>query len=113
MLFQPLSDTGNSPFVRIGRRMGAVEDAHLLKQNDGNSATFALTDIRSQLHEKGFDIAPLNVRARGPSEDQFQRSLMPSLHGSMVPQFSTFKMPGKDDKNKTASRPCAWQEDAK
>ena len=69
--------------------MGSVEDTNLLKQNDGNSASFAFSDIRAKLHEEGFDISPLDVCARWPSEDQFQCPLMPSFHRSMVPHFGT------------------------
>ena len=49
------------------------------------ATTFSLRDFGAQLYKQRFDIAPLDVTARGVTEDQFESALVLPLHAKMVP----------------------------
>lgn len=85
MLFQPLADARHRAFVCIRRRVWPVKYPNFLKQDDSDTTTLSLADLGAQFCEQRFDIAPLDVPARGASEDQFEGALVPSLHARMVP----------------------------
>ena len=71
--------------------MRAVKHPYFLEQNNCNTATFPFAELGAQLNEQRLDIAPLDIGARGPREDQFKGALVSSLHPAMVPQSGTEK----------------------
>jgi hypothetical protein len=60
--------------------MWAVENPHLIKQKDRNPTARAFFNLSPQFNEKALNIAPLNIAARWPRKNQFNNSLMPTLH---------------------------------
>jgi len=74
--------------------MWAVKDPHLIKQKDRNPAACPFFNFCAQFNEETFHIAPLDIAARRPRKDQFNSSLMPSLHRQMVPFLGTERKPG-------------------
>lgn len=62
-----------------------MEDAHFFEQKDGDTATFALADLRAKATQEGLNVYPGNVCARRVREDGFECSLMGALHVEMVP----------------------------
>jgi hypothetical protein len=80
MLLQPFSDAGQGAFVCIGRRVRPMKDPNFFKQNNGDSTALSFRDFCTKLKEQSLDIAPLDISARGASKDQFERSLVPTLH---------------------------------
>lgn len=65
--------------------------AHLAEQDYSHAATLALTDLRPQFFEEGFDVSPLDVRAGRMREDCFKCALVLALHNVMVPRMGTIK----------------------
>ena len=63
--------------------------AHLAEQDDSHAATLALTDLRPQFFEEGFDVSPLDVCADWMREDCFECALMFALHNGIVPCSGT------------------------
>jgi hypothetical protein len=74
--------------------MWAVKDPYLVKQKDRNPAACPFFNFCAQFNEETLNIAPLDIAARRPRKDQFNSSLMPSLHGQMVPFSGTERKPG-------------------
>ena len=66
-----------------------MENAHLVEQNDRDSATFALGHFRTKTAQERLDVLPGNVRARWVYENCFESLLMGALHGAIVPQDGT------------------------
>ena len=58
---------------------------HLIFQDDQNTGAFGLLHFRTERRQKRSDISPLDVPTHWSLEDQFQRFLMLTLHGNMVP----------------------------
>ena len=69
--------------------MRAVENVHLVKQDDSHSATFALADLCAKFYEERLNIAPPDIATCRTGEHQFESALMPSLHAEMVPESGT------------------------
>lgn len=57
-----------------------MKNSHFIKQDDGNSAAFALADFSAQFVEKCFNIFPLDVGAGWMGQDQFKSALVLPLH---------------------------------
>ena len=62
-----------------------MEDAYLVEQDNSYPAGFPLADLCTKLFEQCFDILPLDIRTCRVRKNQLERSLMLSLHISMVP----------------------------
>jgi hypothetical protein len=69
--------------------MWPMKYPHLAKQKYGNPASCTLFDFRAKFNEQGFNIAPLDVCARGAGKNQFNNPLVLPLHGRMVPLSGT------------------------
>jgi hypothetical protein len=67
----------------------AVEDPHLAKQDNRNTAAFTLTDVPAKLLEERDEVSPRDTAADRPDEDQIERALVPALHPMMVLHPST------------------------
>lgn len=65
--------------------MRSVENTYLVEQDNSDAATFTLADLSAQFFEECFDILPLDICICRVSKDQFERSLILSLHAGMVP----------------------------
>lgn len=57
-----------------------MKHAHLPKQKYRHAAPGALFDFCTQLNEQGFNIPPLDIRARWPRKNQIDKSLVLLLH---------------------------------
>ena len=66
-----------------------MEDAYFVEQKNGDSTTFAFTNLGAEAAEEGFDVFPGNVRAGRVSEHCFQCSLMGAFHAGIVPERGT------------------------
>jgi hypothetical protein len=64
--------------------MRAVKDSNFAKQDNSHTAALSFGDFRAQLQEQCFYVTPLDVPARGASEDQFEAPLVLPLHTAMV-----------------------------
>ena len=53
---------------------------HLVEQDYRNAASLALTYLRPQLSEEGFDLAPPDIPAGWMREDCFERAPTLALH---------------------------------
>ena len=62
-----------------------MENTHLVEQDNSDAATFTLADLSAQFCEECFDIFPLHICTCRVSKDQFERTLVLSLHAKMVP----------------------------
>jgi hypothetical protein len=65
VLLQPLANAGDGTLIGIWRWMWPMKYPHLAKQKYGNPASRTLFNFRAKFNEQGFNIAPLDVCARG------------------------------------------------
>ncbi len=68
-----------------------MKNADFAEKDDGNSASFAFSDFRTELDEERLNIPPRHVAARGMRKHRLQRSLALSPHGYMVPNYGTIR----------------------
>ena len=71
-----------------------MKDPHLIKQKDRNPAACPFFNFCTQFNEKALNIAPLDIAARRPGKNQFNNSLMPPFHCSIVPVSGTNRNSG-------------------
>lgn len=66
-----------------------MEHTNLTEQDNGDPATFAFTDLGTELDEERLYVTPGNVSAGGVREHQPQRPLALSFHRLIVLRFGT------------------------
>jgi hypothetical protein len=79
-----MADTGYRPFIRVGARMGTMEDPDLSEKHHGDPTSLALTDVRPKFNEKRLNITPLDIGPYRMGKDGLQSSLVLSSHVKMV-----------------------------
>ncbi len=57
-----------------------MKHPNFFEQDYGYTTTFSRRDFGAQFHEQRLDVAPLDVTARGVTEDQFESALVLPLH---------------------------------
>ena len=71
--------------------MRSMKNTDFVEKDDGNSASFAFSDFRTEVDEERLDISPGHVAARRMRKHRLQRSLALSPHGDMVPNHGTVR----------------------
>lgn len=71
-----------------------MEDADFAEQDNGDAASFALADLRSEVTKESLYLLPLDVGARRMSEDRCESPRMLPLHAVMVLQQGTTRKHG-------------------
>jgi len=89
VLLQPFANAGDGTLIGSWRWVWPMKYPHLAKQKHGNPASRTLFDFRAKFNEQGFNIAPLDVCARGSEKNQPDNPLVLPFHGWMVPFSGT------------------------
>jgi len=69
--------------------MRSMKNTDLVEQNHGDSTTFALADLCSQLNEKRFDTAPLDIGTDWSGKNPLKCTFVRSSHAWIVLHYGT------------------------
>lgn len=58
MSFQPFSDADDSTFVRVGRWVRTMENAHLIEQHDTDARAVSFADLGTKFYKQSFYVDP-------------------------------------------------------
>ena len=78
-----MTDTGDSPLIRVGDWMRTMEDPDLSEQHHRDPAALTLTDLSAKLNEQCLASTPRDIGPDRMRKEGFQGSSVRSSHRSL------------------------------